>query len=265
MNKSLRIILIVILILTPLVLYKYFYKGKKKSITIPLIHKEILVHKPQIALIFDDLGESLKDLKEIYSLQIPVTISVIPGLKFSKNIAYIGSRSGFSVFIHLPLEPIDAEKHKTDKYKFISASLTQREIDSLLRYYLGYLRIAIGVNNHMGSEATRNPKLMKTVLEAIKARGLIFVDSRTSSNSIAYKIAKRENMLCGYNEGFFDSLDSFEAMEKRFNELVERAKKKGKIILVTHPKKSTIELLKKKIPALKEEIEFITIKDYFGL
>jgi polysaccharide deacetylase 2 family uncharacterized protein YibQ len=143
--------------------------------------------------------------------------------------------------------------------------LTQREIDSLLRYYLGYLRIAIGVNNHMGSEATRNPKLMKTVLEAIKARGLIFVDSRTSSNSIAYKIAKRENMLCGYNEGFFDSLDSFEAMEKRFNELVERAKKKGKIILVTHPKKSTIELLKKKIPALKEEIEFITIKDYFGL
>jgi polysaccharide deacetylase 2 family uncharacterized protein YibQ len=54
-------------------------------------------------------------------------------------------------------------------------------------------------------------------------------------------------------------------MEKRFNELVERAKKKGKIILVTHPKKSTIELLKKKIPALKEEIEFITIKDYFGL
>ena len=117
----------------------------------------------------------------------------------------------------------------------------------------------------MGSAATENEQLMKVVLRAIKRKGLIFVDSRTSLSSCAYEVAEKERLVSGYNEGFLDSVGDAEKIEKKLGELIEIAKNKGKIILIAHPKKDTIKVLKKNLPSLKEKIEFVTIKDYFGL
>ena len=220
---------------------------------------------PKIAFIFDDLGESLVDLKNIYSLGIPLTISVIPDLKFSKNIAHIGSRCGFSVFIHLPLEPENDETYKKAKYEFITADLSKREIKSILRKYLNSIRIAIGVNNHMGSKATKDPRLMKSIIKELKARNLIFVDSRTSLESVAYQVAKDSELVCGFSQGFLDSIDDVEVMAKRMDELVKEAKSNGKIIIIAHPRKNTIKFLKRALPSLRKKVEFITIKDYFEL
>lgn len=266
MAKILRRALFIALIIIPIIFYKSLNKGNDRPVAVsPLGSKEIDSSRPSIALIFDDLGESLNDLKELYSLKIPLTLSVIPNLKFSRNIAHIGSRCGFSVFIHLPLEPKDKNSYQTKKYRFISSNLSQRENQALLRRYLDSLRIAIGVNNHMGSKATEDERLMKLVIRAIKRRGLIFVDSRTSANSLAYKIADEAGLVCGYSEGFLDSLDDEKEMEKRLSEFITKAKEKGKIIIIAHPKKNTLNFLKKKLPALLKEIEFITIKDYFEL
>ncbi|MBU0878932.1 MAG: divergent polysaccharide deacetylase family protein [Candidatus Omnitrophica bacterium] len=273
MSKSLRIILLIFLTLTPIIFYKSFHRRERKteivshlpSVINTVIDKEANLYRPKIALIFDDLGESLSDLKEIHSLNIPVTVSVIPGLKFSKNIGHIGLRCGFSVFIHLPLSPLDRKKYRTDKYRFIGSSLSKREINSLLRYYLNSIRIAIGVNNHMGSEMTEDAEFMRFILKAIKRKGLIFIDSRTSLKSVAYKEAKQEDLVCGYNEGFLDSVDNVEAIEEKLQKLIDRAKEKGKIIIIAHPKKNTFDILRRKLPTIRKEVEFITIKDYFEL
>jgi len=266
MTKSLRLILLLILIIAPIVFYKSLNKKNSGSnIILPLIQPESEFNRPQIALIFDGLGESLKDLREIYSLDIPLTISVIPNLKFSRNIAHIGARSGFSVLIHLPLEPLAKSPYSASKYKFISADLSKWEIDSLLRQYLNFIRIAIGVNNYMGSGATQDQKLMKTISRELKRRNLIFIDSRTSLESVAYQVARQEGLVCGYNEGFLDSIDSVQEMERRLENLITAASQKGKIIVIAHPKKNTIKFLKDKLPALKERVEFVTIREYFGL
>jgi hypothetical protein len=266
MNKILRIALFITLILAPIVIYKYFYKGEKKpGMSLLIVEEEATLVKPKIALIFDDLGESLRDLEEIYSLNIPATLSVVPGLKFSKNIAYMGSRCGLSILIHLPLEPKNEKKFLTNKYKFISSSLSKRENEALLRYYLNYIRVAIGVNNHMGSVATENQKLMEIVLKAIKNKGLIFIDSRTSLKSIACEVARKEGLICGRNEGFLDSINDMTTIKKKLEKLVKIAKGKGKIIIIAHPKKNTLAVLKEEIPAVTKEVDFITIKDYLGL
>jgi len=227
--------------------------------------KEAISRKAKVAIIFDDLGETLRDLKEIYSLDTPVTISVIPGLKFSKNIAHIGYKCGFSVFIHLPMEPSDLTRFKTNKYKFITSSLSDREVDSLMRYYLNYLQIAIGVNNHMGSKATENLDLMKKIIGAIKEKQLIFIDSNTSPSSMAYSLAKKEGLICGASQGFLDSIDDLDAIERKLRSLVKMAKEKGNIIVIAHPRKNTFNVLKRSLPELKEEVDFVTIKAYFGL
>lgn len=264
MNRITKIFLFILIISAPLVFYKYFYKPRMHP-AIKRITREIPVIKPKIALIFDDLGENPKDLSEINSLDIPVTVSVVPGLKFSKIIAQTSTLYGFSVMTHIPLEPKNAQKYQTTKYKFISSSLPRRERAALLRYNLNYIRVAIGVNNHMGSAATEDAKLMKEVMKAVKYNGLFFIDSRTSNNSVACEVAKKEGVICDYNEGFFDSVDDISVMQAKFFELLKKAKEKGKIIVIAHPKKKTFFLLHKLLPKTRDQVEFITIKDYLGL
>ncbi|MEI8350478.1 MAG: divergent polysaccharide deacetylase family protein [Candidatus Omnitrophota bacterium] len=265
MNRILRILFFVLLVMLPIVFYKYFHKEERRHHRMVPFVGETQAAKPKIALIFDDLGERMKDLEDVYELQIPVAISVIPGLKFSKNVAHIGLRCGFSILIHLPLEPKKEEKFKTNKYKFISSSFTRQENEALLRNYLNYLHFAVGVNNHMGSAATENPQLMELLMIALRSRNLVFIDSRTSLNSVACEVAKRSKIRCGYNEGFLDAVDEKAAIEKKLEKLIQKAREKGKIIIIAHPKKNTFLVLKEKLPAIKAEVEFISIKKYFGL
>jgi len=266
MAKSLRITLLIALIVTPIIFYKTLNRKSGPNNKVLSFSVGKGGHqRPRIALIFDDLGESLKDLKEIYSLDTPFTISVIPNLKFSKNIAHIASRCGFSVLIHLPLEPASSQRYQTDKYRFITSDLSKREVISLLRQYLNSIRIAIGVNNHMGSLATENRQLMKIVLSELKRRGLIFIDSRTSLKSIAYEEARKIELISGYNQGFLDAIDNIKVMEERMSELKDLAQEKGKIIIIVHPRQNTLRFLKAQLPLLREKVEFVTIKDYFQL
>ncbi len=266
MAKSLRVTLLIALIITPIIFYKTLNRKStpNNKVLSFSVRKEGL-QRPKIALIFDDLGESLRDLREIYSLDTPLTISVIPNLKFSKNIAHIASRCGFSVLIHLPLEPASSQQYQTDKYRFITSDLSKREVISLLRQYLNSIRIAIGVNNHMGSLATENRQLMKIVLSELKKRGLIFVDSRTSPKSIAYEQARKMQLISGYSQSFLDAVDNIKLIGERMEELKALAQEKGKIIVIAHPRKNTLRFLKAQLPLLRKKIEFITIKDYFEL
>ena len=266
MPKGLKALLLFILIVGPIIFYSAINKKNKGANGLTLLaHRKSVSNAPSIALIFDDLGESLADLRDIYALEIPLTVAVIPDLKFSKNIAHIASRCGFSVLIHLPLEPKREELYQTDKYQFISSKLTRRYNISLLRKYLNSIRIAIGVNNHMGSSATENEELMNLIFKDIKKRNLVFIDSRTSPKSIAYKIANENNLICSYNEGFLDPLDGTISLQMQMAELIKAAKQKKKIIVIAHPRKKTIKFLKDELPTLKKEINFITIKDYFEL
>jgi len=263
MLKYLRVTILVLLVIGPIIFYKVLNKEGTQSL--PFIGQEQHSNLPKIALVFDDLGENLDDLKEVYSLGIPLTISIIPDLRFSKNIAHIGYRCGFSVFIHLPLEPENDVYYKRATYKFIHSGMPKRDIVLLTRQYLNSIRIATGVNNHMGSKATQDEELMRIIMDELKMRGLVFIDSRTTTKSVAYKIAQEKGLVCGYSEGFLDPADDKEVIKEKMSELIKQAKQKGKIIVIGHPRKNTIEFLKSELPSILKEVQFVTIKDYFGL
>lgn len=265
MNKIVRVIVLIVVVV--FLFYSYFsksYNFKKDFLTLSNGEESSDYDKPKVALIFDDLGESLVDIKNIYQLKIPLTIAVIPQLKFSKNIAHIAKRCNFSVITHLPLEPKDNLKYTTDKYTFISSDMPKRKAKSLLNSYLNYLRIAVGVNTHMGSAATVDPELMRLILKEIKRRDLIFIDSKTNLDSIAYSMADQMGIKAGYNHGFVDSQKSKSQIKDKLKALVEMAKELNKIIIIAHPRPNTIEVLKEKIPELKKQVNFITIEEYFS-
>ena len=95
MSRVLRGLIFLALIIVPIVFYNSLNKNRDSSGSLlDFSDGQSSLEKPAVALIFDDLGESLSDLRELYTLDIPLTVSIIPNLKFSKNIAHIASRCG---------------------------------------------------------------------------------------------------------------------------------------------------------------------------
>lgn len=272
MNKVLRFILLLALVVSPIIFYKTFNRKKISSapdILSPFVlkntknRKQNLPSKGKIALIFDALGERFSDLKKIYEINIPVSVSVIPHLKFSRNIAHIAKRCGFSVLIHLLLESEQNYNLAASKYQLISSSMSDRKLQFYLRHYLNSIRIASGVN--MGSKTTEDKELMRKILKVVKKNKLFFIDSRTSLNSVAYEVARKLNLKCAQSSGFLDSVDNKEKIAKKMKKFIILARKKGKIIIIAHPKKNTLSFLKENIAQIKKEVKFITLEEYFNI
>ncbi len=271
MDKVSKIALIVAgILLTGFLLYSSLRSTKEvvdePSVLTSQEEASLVYPRPYCALIFDDLGTSIKEIKDLYELNIPLTISVFPEEKFSKNVAYIGHRCGFSVLIHLPLEPKRPIDSFTNvKETFIGRHHSRRQNQYLLRKYLNSLRIAIGVNNHMGSKATEDRKIMSLVLNYLKRDNLVFIDSRTSLDSIACEVAARIGVRCKTSDGFVDSAGEAAAIREKIQVLIERGRQKGKMIIIAHPHQTTLNVLREVMPDLKKQVQFVTLKDYLEL
>lgn len=284
MNKVLKGVVFVLILLVPFAFYFFRsnldttkHKNSKHTVryvthvATPAVYrpgqggaerKNPVVKKPKVAIIFDDLGGSLSEMRQLYSLGVPLTIAIIPTLKYSSNVAYFANRCGFSVLVHLPMEPGSTALYKKASYKFITRKMSDKEINALLKYYLNSIPLAIGVNNHMGSSATRDERVMSLVLDAIKQKDFIFIDSRTALDSIAYNMAIKKGVIADFNHGFIDAENDQAAIEKKIDYLEKESLERGRMVIIGHPRKSTIAALRNKIAALKEKVEFVTIKDY---
>ena len=222
--------------------------------------------RPYCALIFDDLGSSLQEVRSLYDLNIPLTISVFPHEKFSKNIAYIGHRCGFSVLVHLPMEPKnEIASYKRVKANFIGAHHSRRENEYLLRKYMNSFRVAMGANNHMGSKATEDPQIMQLVLGYMRRENMLFIDSLTSLDSIACEVAGQVGVRCRRNDGFLDAVDDPQVIKEKIEKLIAIAREKGKIIVIAHPRGNTLNVLNELLPVLKDQLQFVTLKEYLEL
>src|SRR5262249_25519013 len=60
---------------------------------------------PQVSVIVDDVGENMQLLQQLLNLQIPVTVSVLPGSEYDRQSAQWARDHGFEVMVHLPMEP----------------------------------------------------------------------------------------------------------------------------------------------------------------
>ncbi|MDD4294850.1 MAG: divergent polysaccharide deacetylase family protein [Candidatus Omnitrophica bacterium] len=260
MNNKIKVIFFIVILFALVFIITKSHRNTSTQPPLELLDRSS--DKPKVAVIFDDLGESMRDMTEIYALDIPVTVSVIPGLKFAKNIAHIASRCGYTVFIHLPISPKNEDEYKTDKYKFLSPLMKEKQVRLLTKYYLEYIRIASGVNNHMGSLGTTDPVLMKTILSEVKKKNLIFVDSKTTPDSVAFGIAKSMDIPAAENSLFLDDSSDTELIRQQISKMLDLAKAKGKMVVIAHPRPNTFNILKAEINGLKDKVDFVNMQDY---
>lgn len=207
----------------------------------------------RVAIILDDAGGNAPDYKGIRSIKEPLTISVLPDLPDSQGVARALADAGFEVMLHLPMESVNGSYRKSGG-GMVSCSESDSEIRKTVLDDLSSVKNAAGVNNHMGSKATADERVMKDVFNTLKGRGLYFIDSRTSERSIAFKLAKTFHILCAENNIFLDSETSQAYVEASFRRLVSAAKQRGSAIGIGHATRpATITVLKKLMPEFERE------------
>lgn len=198
---------------------------------------------PKVALIVDDMGYSLEAINELCSIGLPLTVAIIPYSPLASEIATISRQHDLEVILHLPLEAVN-NNESYDSKGMITAEMSEAEVITILEKNLDQVPYIQGVNNHMGSKITADSKLMNIILEHLRDRDLFFIDSRTTSSSVAYDIAQSLKIPSAYRHVFLDAEPSESYIQGQLAELFRRAQQNGFALGICHPTKETLKVLK---------------------
>ncbi|TKJ28168.1 hypothetical protein CEE39_10365 [bacterium (candidate division B38) B3_B38] len=109
------------------------------------------------------------------------------------------------------------------------------------------------MNNHMGSRITLDREAISKVLVSIRKHRPLFIDSRTSEDSIAYEVARQMEIPSAARTIFLDEVTEVSHSKKQLLRLGELAQLNGYAIGIGHIYPSTIEALKKTLPLLQRK------------
>jgi polysaccharide deacetylase 2 family uncharacterized protein YibQ len=205
---------------------------------------------PRVAIIFDDAGYSIRAAREVESIGRPVTLSVLPDLPYSTAIAEEAAARGVQVILHLPLEPDDETIRLGEGG--IRVAMSDEQIRRMVAADLATVPTAVGANNHMGSLGTSDPRVMRAVMEEMKARRLFFVDSVTSPHSVAAQVAREMNVPTAARAVFLDNRDEEEYVRGQFRILIALAQGRGQAIAIGHVGRVTASVLVSMLPEFDE-------------
>jgi polysaccharide deacetylase 2 family uncharacterized protein YibQ len=198
----------------------------------------------QVALIMDDMGNSLETLDELIALGRPLTISVLPYSAHAAETATIAHEKGLEVLLHLPLESVNNHEAMAGTEGLIMAMMTEPAIVASFEASYDRVPFATGTNNHMGSRFTAERDLMRAILRPIKEKGLFFVDSRTTAKTVALDEARRMGIPATERDVFLDADEDRGRIRGRLIELLQKARKKGRAVGICHPFPETLAVLK---------------------
>ncbi len=211
----------------------------------------------RVAILFDDLGRSLREVEELESLGVPLAYAVLPFEPKTAEVAAELRRRGAEVLCHLPMEP----KNGADPGPgALTREMGGRRLAEATRRALEAVPGAAGVNNHMGSGITADPEKMRAILSVLADRGLFFVDSRTSPDSVGYRVALDLGVPAAERRVFLDVDPSAEAVAAQFARLLDEARARGAAIAIGHPYPTTVAVLARELPrALAAGYEFVPV------
>lgn len=197
------------------------------------------------AVIIDDAGYNLDLIRDLAALGRPLTIAILPDAPLAVETAELAIRSGLEVMVHLPLEAAgEAPGARAGPAAIIRPGMDEATIKQIVTNALLRVPGARGLNNHAGSRATEDTAVMMSILETAKERGLYFVDSRTTRDSVAYAAARALAVPAAERRVFLDQPPGSATVEARLRELFAAARKRGTAVGIGHAKRETADALR---------------------
>jgi polysaccharide deacetylase 2 family uncharacterized protein YibQ len=220
---------------------------------------------PKVAIVIDDFGNNSSEAaRAMMSLDYPITVSILPGCPHTESMAEAARRSGKEIMAHVPMEPQGFPENDPGEGA-LRTNGTREQIESALRAALDGVPHAVGVNNHMGSSFTASRIPMRVVMQMLKRRGLYFLDSMTTPESVGVLEAERAGVPAARNRMFIDSpIDEMGRMDPdaQLEELMEIARELGSAVGIGHPYPETLRALETALPAMEREgVELVFVSE----
>ncbi|MGJ0456375.1 divergent polysaccharide deacetylase family protein [Aliarcobacter cryaerophilus] len=215
-------------------------KEKKELITKKDSYKYDLKTKPKLVIIIDDVvSKSQKD--KILNIGYPITMAFLPPNGVQKESAIIAQNLPFHI-IHFPMQA--SKNFKNIEIDTLNISDSYETIEARVKKLRDLYPNTTYTNNHTGSVFTENYEAMDKLFRALKKYNFIFVDSKTTPNSVAKELSIKYQMPYIVRDTFLDNDRSFTAIQNQLKDAIRVAKKQGFAIAIGHPYEVTFQVLK---------------------
>lgn len=228
--------------------------------TIPEAEPQVKAAK-KLIIVIDDVGYSLDGLAQFLSVPIPLTFAVLPGVPFTTESAELIIQSGHGLMLHQPMEALGDENEGPG---LIQVSMGEDLIEKQVQANIDSLPGLGGANNHMGSKGTRESAVLRPMMEILRQRNLFFLDSRTSSDTIARSIAEEVGVLSVERDVFLDNDRDEASIRKALLDGLAVADNKGYAIMIGHVWSDELArvLIEEYQPLLDQGYSFDTLANF---
>ena len=205
----------------------------------------------RLAILLDDAGQSMELLVSAAALPDAIGVAVLPFLPHTAEVANAMHESGHEVWLHLPMEPEGYPDNNPGPGALL-VSMSAPEVRQAVHDALNNVPHVVGVNNHMGSKATADLRTMTWVMQELKARGMAFIDSRTTRRTVAEQAAEAQGVRANRRHVFLDNERNRRAILGQLAEAVTRCRIEGSAIAIGHLDAVTLEVLHDQLPGLSK-------------
>ena len=198
----------------------------------------------KLAVIVDDCGYDIKSVRRLTDVGLPFSYAILPYKDFSNDALEVIKNTGNVPMLHLPMEPSNRSA-MSEGSRTILTDMKEKDIKAMTKKAIESLPGIMGVNNHQGSKATTDKRVMETVLREVKKNDMFFVDSKTIGTSIARDMAREMGVKTARNDVFLDNSKDIEEIRKQVYKAIELAEKNGSAIAICHARPATVKMWEK--------------------
>jgi len=136
-------------------------------------------------------------------------------------------------------------------------AMTPDELLTELKKDLDGVPYVRGANNRMGSKMTAREAQMNQIFTILKKRRLFFIDSRTTTETLARHSALLLKVPFAERDVFIDHRADAGFIRGQIKRLVKIAHKNGRAVGIGHPRGITYRILHDMLPGIKTEVELV--------
>lgn len=207
------------------------------------------VVRPKIVVVIDDMGLAKTRSERTTYLPRPLTLSYLPYADHLPEQAALALANGHELMVHMPMQPLSdtADPGPNALVSGLSDTELLKRVRDNLSQFDGY----VGINNHMGSSFTQDQTGLRVLMQELRQRDMLYLDSRTSPTSVAEQTARKYNVATTGRDVFLDHEITEEFIEKALKRTEVHATKHGTAIAIGHPHELTIRKLEEWLPTLE--------------
>ena len=208
--------------------------------------------KPAICIVIDDLGVVHPATERVIAMPAPLTLSWFPfAHKLPEQVA-AGAARGHEATLHMPMQSFGNGTSWTGPDP-LRVDLPEDVNLARLRAAIEAVPNTVGLNNHMGSVATKDPALMALVAKETLAQEMLFLDSVVIPHSQGIIQARQANVPSAARDFFIDHSPDPGEIRAELAQIEAYARKHGEVIAIGHPWPHTVAALEEWLPTLKDK------------